>query len=386
MKAFDFLSRFLTGDTRAERRDAAPVEPILPFFTDMHVGTHQAENLSTVLACVNAISGSIAALDTYVYRRDPAGRTEAPSHPAARLLRRPNDRQTGPDWMEWTLASVLLHGNAVSVIEWDGAGRPASLTPIPWPCVGITRLPSGRLRYDVMTWDGKPRSYFPEDIFHLRDRSDDGVIGRSRISRAREVLAGARALQDYSLSMWRNQAVPSGVITLLDSKSRPDPATMAAVKAEFKSRMSGPRNAREVMFLGGGMQWQGMSLSPEDAEALDSRKYSVAELCRIYGVPPPIVQDYSNNTFTNAAQASLWFAQNTLMPWVRKIEAEFARSIFGQGSPFELVIDMSSLMRGDYASRWQSYGIAVQNSILTVDEIREQEGYNPRKEGADATV
>lgn len=385
MGLFDNLARLLAGDTRTERRDAAPVEPILPFFADRHVGTHQAENLSTVLACVNAISGSIAALDSYIYRRDPDGRTEAPSHPAARLLRRPNDRQTGPDWMEWTLASVLLHGNAVSVIEWDGAGRPAALTPIPWSCVGITRLPSGRLRYDVMTWEGKPRSYFAEDIFHLRDRSDDGVVGRSRISRAREVFAGASALQDYSLHMWRNQATPSGIMSF-DKDMRPSEAELERLRYHLDHNVKGTKNAQTTLIMPSGVKWQSIGISPDDAEALESRKFSVQELCRIYGVPPPIIQDYSNNTFTNAAQASLWFAQNTLMPWVRKIEAEFGRSIFGQGSPFELVIDMSSLMRGDYASRWQSYGIAVQNSILTVDEIREQEGYNPKKEGVNGAA
>lgn len=373
-----FFDRFLSR--RPDRRSTVSAEPVLPDIWFQR-GPGNPEGLSTVLACVNAISGSIASLSGYVYNTAGNTRTEAPNHPVSRLVIQPNASQTWPDLVEWMLASVLLTGNAVLTVQYDGAGRPVSLTPVPWQCVQIDRLSNGRLRYKVIAWQGVTRTYLDDEIFHLRDRSDDGLIGRSRLSRARDVVANASALQDYSSSMWQNQATPSGIITFEDSQ-RPSGDALERVKAQMKERFSGTGNARSIMVLGGGMKWQGVGLSPEDAEALDSRKFSVQELCRVYGVPPPIVQDYSNNTFTNAAQASLWFATNTLMPWVRKIEAEFKRSIFGKASPFELMIDLSSLMRGDYATRWQSYGIAVQNKILSVDEIREQEGFNPKGEVA----
>ena len=140
---------------------------------------------------------------------------------------------------------------------------------------------------------------------------------------------------------------------------------------------AGPRNARKFLLLEEGLTFDPTSVSPEDAELLASRRFSVEELCRLFQVPPPIVQDYTHGTFTNAAQAGLWFAQLSLTPWARKIEAEFARSIFTDDS-FHLEIDLSGLMRGDYAARWAAYGAAVTNGILTVDEIREAEGYNPK--------
>jgi HK97 family phage portal protein len=146
--------------------------------------------------------------------------------------------------------------------------------------------------------------------------------------------------------------------------------------------LAGPQNARKIMILEHGATWQSLAVSPEDAEVLASRRFSVEELCRLFGTPPPIVQSYGHNTFMNAAQASLWFAQLTLTPWVRKIEAEFTRSVFGSSSGYELEIDLSGLMRGDYAARWAAYAVAVQNSILDVNEIREAEGYNPRPAGA----
>ncbi len=119
-----------------------------------------------------------------------------------------------------------------------------------------------------------------------------------------------------------------------------------------------------------------MSVSPEDAEVLASRQFSVTELCRLFGVPPPLVQDYSNNTFTNAATAELWFASRTLLPWANKLEAEFARSLFVDPS-YSLEIDLSGLQRGDYQSRWAANVAAVTAGILTRDEVREQEGYQP---------
>ncbi|GLH29139.1 hypothetical protein WSS15_17890 [Acetobacter pasteurianus] len=364
---------------RTEKRDTVSAEPVLPSMWFPR-GPGNPEGLSTVLACVNAIGSGIGSLDVYVYNTSGDTRTEAPNHPVARLIRQPNENQTWPDLVEWLMGSVLLTGNALLTIQYDGAGRPTGLTPVPWQCVQVDRLASGRLRYTVIAWQGITRTYLDDEVFHLRDRSDDGLIGRSRLSRARDVHTAAAALQDYSLNMWQNQATPSGIITF--DTARPGPGALDELKQEVRNKFSGTGNARQVMVMSNGMKWQSIGISPEDAEALESRKFSVQELCRVYGVPPPIVQDYSNNTFTNATQASLWFATNTLLPWARKIEAEFKRSVFGASSPFEMHIDLSTLMRGDYATRWQSYGIAIQNQILTVNEIREQEGYNPKQEDA----
>jgi HK97 family phage portal protein len=122
-----------------------------------------------------------------------------------------------------------------------------------------------------------------------------------------------------------------------------------------------------------------ISVSPEDAEVLASRRFTVEELCRLFQVPPPIAGDLSHGTFTNSREAGRWFAQFTLAPWARKIEAEFARSVFGPGSTdCSLEIDLSGLMRGDAEARWQSHKIAVEAGILDPDEVREIEGWNPR--------
>ncbi len=177
-----------------------------------YVNAVVAENLSGVLACVGAISSTLSTLPARVYQVQAEGRTEVPNHPVSRLIRAPNDRQTWPDWLETTMASALLHGNAVSVMEHDGAGRLTALTPVPWQGVLVSLLPSGRLVYDITQGYGQSRRFLQDEVFHLKDRSDDGFVGRSRISRAEAVLQNAVSLADYSVNQWINGGTPSGVL------------------------------------------------------------------------------------------------------------------------------------------------------------------------------
>ena len=339
-----------------------------------------AENLSTVTACVNAIADGLGALPACVYRSEGDGRVEAPGHPVARLIRTPNPHQTWPDWVSWTMGQVLLYGNALSVIEYDGAGRPVALIPVPWPNVQVQLIPGGRLVYDIVLYatpwggTGLPRRFLQGETLHVRDRSDDGYLGRSRISRAPSVLEAAIGLQDYSTAIWDNAATPSGVVTLPPGTKK---ESRDRAEAFWNERYRGTGNAKRVMFMDKDSTFTALSVSPEDAEVLASRQFSVIELCRLFNVPPPIVQSYEFNSFTNAGQASTWFATNTLTPWARKLEAEFSRSIFTDPA-FHLEIDLSGLVRGDYATRWAANVAAVTAGILTVDEVRGQEGFGPR--------
>ena len=368
-----------------ERRDALDYGPGWDGLATMagYAGSTSprvAENLATVVACVNAIASGLAALPATVYRTEGEGRVEISSHPVARLLRAPNPRQTWPDWCEFTIAEALLRGNALSVVERDGAGRPVALTPIPWGCVSVQVLPSGRLAYDVVQtaapYGGGPavsRRFLEGEVFHLRDRSDDGLIGRSRLSRAPAVLDAATGLQGYSSAIWENAASPSGILTLPPSITKEG---RVRAEAYYNDRHTGAHNAKRILFADKDSTFTPLSVSPEDAEVLESRKFSVVELCRLFNVPPPIVQDYSNSTFTNASQASTWFATNTLTPWARKLEAEFSRSVFTDPA-FHCETDLSGLVRGDYATRWTANVAAVGAGILTADEVRAQEGYGP---------
>lgn len=336
-----------------------------------------AENLSTVLACTNAIATALAYVPALVYRRDGDGnRIEMPTHPLCKIVRAgANDQMTWPDFLEHFVASTLLTGNGLAVIIRSGNGQLAGFQYVPWGMVTVAELSSGRLAYDVSDGRGNTRRYLEGEVLHLRDRTDDGKIGRSRLSRAADTVNGVQAANSHATAFLNNGASPSGVIEVPGTMK---PEQRTSLRESFQNRHGGASNAGSTLILDGGMKWTAAQISPEDAELLETRKFGVIELCRLFQVPPPIVQAYENNTFTNAAQAGLWFATFCLAPWARKIEAEFARSVFPTGGSYELELDLSGFLRGDPETRWNAHKIAIDSGVLDPDEVRQIEGWNPR--------
>jgi len=346
------------------------------------VNPRTAENLSTVLACVGAISSAMASLPAYVYRQIPNGREIDDSHQIARLIAQgPNQHQSWPDFIEWIMASVLLRGNAVAEIVTDNYGTVTALRPIPWEWVSVQLLPSGRLVYDVSEitsiygGTGGTRRLLQDEVFHLRDRTDDGLIGRSRLQRAAAVVQAGLSIQTFANSLYANGVNPSGALQLAGNLTE---KAFQHLKDQFRDAFSGANNAAKALVLQPGVSWQQISISPEDAEFLASRRFTTEELARIFNVPGPIVNDLSHGTFTNTETMLRWFAMGTLSPWIKKIEAEFSRSIFGADSEHRLELDLSGLLRGSPTERWANWKVAIDANILTVDEIREEEGWDPR--------
>jgi HK97 family phage portal protein len=342
-----------------------------------------AENLSTVLACVDAISSATSSLPVFVYRYTENGRTIDDLHPISRLIETgPNQHQTWADWVSWTMASVLLRGNALSEIVFDARGAPISLNPAPWEHVNVQLLRNGRLVYDVtdITYlgggTGRSRRLLQDEVFHLRDRSDDGLIGVSRLRRAAAVIQTGLSIQDFAGRIYSNGVNPSGALEAEGLISKESKERLALA---FRESFAGTHNAAKALVLDQGLKWKQISISPEDAEFLASRRFTSEELARIFGVPPPVVGDLTHGTFTNTETLLRWFAQSTLSPWIRKIEAEFSRSVFSEATrrSHRLEIDLSGLLRGDPAQRWAAWDIAVKNGILTANEIRQEEGFNP---------
>ena len=343
------------------------------------VSPRAAENLSTVLACTSAISSALAYIPALVYRRNADGnRIEALDHPLTQLFRAGvSDNMTWPEFIEHWVASTLLQGNGLAEIVTDSGGAIASLAFHPWANVSVQRLSSGRLAYDISDpqHSGRTRRLLQGEVLHLRDRTDDGLIGRSRLSRASETVKGIAAANDFSRMFLENGLQPSAVLTtpqVLNAER------MSELRRSLDTRYQGTSNAGKLMLLHGGMEFKALQMSPEDSELLETRKFGVEEICRMYQVPPPLVQDYSHNTFTNSETAGRWFAQFTLAPWARKIEAIFAQTVFPAGSGLELEMDLSGFLRGDPKARWDSHKIAIDTGVLDPDEVRQIEGWNPR--------
>jgi HK97 family phage portal protein len=183
------------------------------------------------------------------------------------------------------------------------------------------------------------------------------------------------SMQQFANSLYDNGVNPSGAIEL-DNVMKPE--ARQALMENFQRSWGGSRNAAKALILDGGMKWKQISINPEDAEFLDSRRFTVEELARLFGVPPPVIGDLTNGTFTNSETVLRWFAQATLSYWIRKVESEFQRSVFTNGTR-RLEIDLSGLLRGAPQERWAAWKIAVDARILDPDEVRAEEGFNPRQ-------
>lgn len=338
------------------------------------LSAHAAESLSTVLGCTTAICTALGSIPALIYRIEGDNRIEAMGHPLRKLTRTGvSTSMSWPDFVEHLVASALLTGNGLASIERDVSGRLAGFTWIPWGMVTVQYLRSGRLAYDVSDLRGGTRRYLEGEVIHLRDRTDDGQIGRSRLSRAAETVAGVAASNTFARSFIDKGMSPSGVIEFPGNLTAPQ---RTELRTQMLARNEGAANAGRTLVLDGGMTWKASQISPEDAELLATRKFGVEEICRLFQVPPPLVQDYSHNTFTNSETAGRWFAQFTLAPWARKIEAEFQRSVLASG--LELELDLSGFLRGDPQTRWAAHKIAIDAGVLDPDEVRQIEGWNPR--------
>lgn len=346
------------------------------------INARVAENRAAAFSCVQAISSAVAQLPVIIYQRTGNTRTEQPDHPFARMVRQgPNDHQTWPDFIEGYVASCLLRGNALAETMRDAAGQVSGLAFYPWDNVTVQLMPTGRLRFDVTEpykTGANRRRLLPEEVVHLKDRSDDGFIGRSRLSRAADAIGNAAAADMFAGSFFKNSANPSGAIS--HEKSLNEEARNK-LREELNKGYVGSSKAGRVMILDGGLKFDKISFSPEDSELLETRRFSVEEICRIYQVPPPIVQDYTHNTFTNSETAGRWFAQFCITPWAKKLEAAFSRALFAPDTGLEIEFDLSGFLRGDPLQRWQAHQIALSNKVLTPNEVREVEGWNPREGG-----
>jgi HK97 family phage portal protein len=383
-------------------REAAPTEQrdmlgqlhgYLPGFNAMplssggYISPVAAENLASIASAVGAISSAIASLQPLAFQRDGAGRAELASpHWLPRLLKEPAPRLPWCDWIESQMAGVLLTGNAIAVVEADSGGRVIALHPVPFSSVSMVRLPNGRPRYDITdhggAWGraGGVHRFLEAEIWHLADRREPGELAaKSRLGRVGGAIQNALSLQEMTQAAWRNATHVGGYV------SAPQVLTDAQRKLSesLLDRFRGARNAGGTPLLEAGWKWESMNIDAETLETIESRKFSVIEIARTFNIPPPLLQSYENNTFTNAQQASLWYGMFTIAPWVRKIESSIQNCILGSQSDLSVELDMSSLLRGSQSERWEANRAAIELGVVSPDEVRQQEGWGPRK-AADA--
>lgn len=335
--------------------------------------------LSAVWACVNLLAGTTASLPVMLYRTGPSGeRQVVKDHPLYRVLHdSPNYDQTAVDFWEYMSAAIELWGNAYARVERAG-GRVVALHPASPAAMSVRRLASGEIEY-IWTEDGRSFRLPDSEMLHIRGFGGAPLGGMSTLHFARHALGLARAVDRAAASTFRNGLRPSGVLKFKDFLSADN---RKIAETTLLEKFAGAMNAGRPMVLEGGAEWQALTITPEDAQMLDSRRFSVEEICRFFGVPPHMVGHTSNSTSwgTGLEQQTLGFQKFTLRRRLKRIEQSAMKQLLtdqDRASGLVVEFNLEGLLRGDSTGRAAFYDKMTRMGAMTINEVRALENLAP---------
>ena len=348
------------------------------------VNERTAMQTSAVYACVRILAESVAGLPLHVYERTANGsKSTKPSHPLYRLLHdEPNREMTSFVFRETLMSHLLLWGNAYAQIIRDGRGFPIALYPLLPDRMAVDRNESGELVYTYQSDKGQVKLR-RENVLHIPGLGFDGLIGYSPIAMAKNAVGLALATEDYGATFFANGANPGGV---LEHPGVIKPEQADRLRESWQSQFGGA-NAHKVAVLEEGLKFHQMSIPPEQAQFLETRKFQINEIARIFRVPPHMVGDLEKSSFTNIEQQSLEFVKYTLDPWVVRWEQSLQQALIlpSEKATIFIKFNLDGLLRGDYQSRMQGYSTGIQNGFMSVNDVRGLEDMNllTAEEGGD---
>ena len=355
------------------------------------VTERSAMQMTAVYSCVRILAEAVAGLPLHLYRyNDTGGKEKAIDHPLYRLLHdEPNPEMSSFVFRETLMTHLLLWGNAYSQIIRNGKGEVVALYPLMPNRMSVDRDDKGRLYYkyttsaeDAPTLEGSSAILAPSDVLHIPGLGFDGLVGYSPIAMAKNSIGMAIACEEYGAKFFANGATPGGILehpgTVKDPKR---------VRDSWNSAFGGSGNANKVAVLEEGMKYTPISISPEQAQFLETRKFQINEIARIFRVPPHMVGDLEKSSFSNIEQQSLEFVKYTLDPWVARWEQSIQRSLLTpeEKKKYFVKFNLEGLLRGDYATRMTGYATARQNGWMSANDIRELENLDriPAEDGGD---
>ena len=362
------LARFVAKETSGLSSPARWLRDVLGVeetYSGVEVSPENSLNCSTVAACVRLLSESVASLPLHVYRRAGESKERTPDHPTYKLLHdSANEFQTSYLWRQAMVANVLLRGNAYSLIERGGDGSVRALWPLPSTAVTV-EVREGRLLY---SHHGRERRTWEHwDMLHFRGPSLDGIMGLSVIALAKQGIGLSIAQDQYGGALFKNRARPGVVIKAPNVIGPDDRAEMM----EWLKQFEGSANSGKAVILEAGWDFATLGFTAEDSQYLESRQFSVQEICRWFRVPPHMVGDPTRLAYASSEAEMLAFTSHTLRPWLVAIEQELNHKLFSRG--FFSEFDANGLARGDMASRYESYSKGLASGFLTVADVRRWE-------------
>jgi HK97 family phage portal protein len=348
-----------------------------PVLSGVAVTPETALTFAAVFAAINVLASDTASLPLEVVRRRAGGRAPVTSHPATEVLgSAPNDDTTPFRYFQACMGHVLGWGNSYSEIERDAGGYPVALhilSPRPadtWP----VRTKGGVLQYAA---DGGRRTVAAEDVLHLAGLSWDGLIGYSPVALQRQTMGLGIAQVEFGAAFYGNGTSPRGALKVA---RRLSPEGKRNLRESWEGVHSQTVNAHRLAILEEGTEWQNISISPVDAEYLESRRFQVIEVARIYRIPPHKIGDYSQAHLANVEASNIDYLNTSLMCWLVMIQQELNRKFFTRrerAHGLRITHDLTALLRGDMQARANYYKTRFDIASLTPDEIREREGDNP---------
>ncbi|GHU48798.1 portal protein [Clostridia bacterium] len=332
-----------------------------------------AMQTSAVYACVRILAEAVASLPLHVFEKDGAGgKTLKTEHPLYTLLHdAPNPEMTSFVFRETLMSHLLLWGNAYAQIIRSGHGNVLSLYPLLPSAMQVDRGQNGDLVYSYQSDKGRVL-LGRDDVLHIPGLGFDGLIGYSPIAMAKNSIGMALATEEYGAAFFANGANPGGVLEHPGVVKEPD-----RLRESWQSQFSGA-NAHKVAVLEEGLKFHQMSIPPEQAQFLETRKFQINEIARIFRVPPHMVGDLEKSSFSNIEQQSLEFVKYTLDPWVVRWEQSLMQSLVLPDEKTAVMIkfNLDGLLRGDYQSRMAGYSTGIQNGFLSVNDVRALEDMN----------
>ena len=375
-----FLSRLF--QTRASPQNSFWSSPYSFMFggtsSGKAVNERTAMQTTAVYACVRILSETMAALPLHTYRHTNSGKEKAIEHSLYYLLHNePNPEMTSFVFRETLMGHLLIWGNAYAQIIRDGRGKVIALYPLLPDKITVDRTEKGELYY-AYNKDGLLYCLRSSEVLHIPGLGFDGLVGYSPIAMAKNAIGMAIATEEYGSKFFANGASPGGVLEHPGVVKDP-----ARIRESWNAVYQGSGNAHKVAVLEEGMKFQSIGIPPEQAQFLETRKFQLNEIARIFRIPPHMVGDLNKSSFSNIEQQSLEFVMYTLDPWVIRWEQAMQRALFSPAEKKEYFakFNVNGLLRGDYQSRMEGYAVGRQNGWLSADDIREFEDMNKLPEG-----
>ena len=355
------------------------------------VTERSAMQMTAVYSCVRILAEVVAGLPLHLYRyKEDGGKEKALDHPLYLLLHdEPNPEMSSFVFRETLMTHLLLWGNAYAQIIRNGKGEVIALYPLMPNRMVVDRDIHGQLYYqytrsteEAPTMKGVTVNLPPSDVLHIPGLGFDGLVGYSPIAMAKNAIGMAIACEEYGAKFFANGAAPGGVLEHPGTIKDPQ-----RVRESWQSTFGGSGNSNKIAVLEEGMKYTPIGISPEQAQFLETRKFQINEIARIFRVPPHMVGDLEKSSFSNIEQQSLEFVKYTLEPWLVRWEQSIQRTLFSpeEKKRYFAKFNVEGLLRGDYASRMSGYATARQNGWMSANDIRELENLDriPTEDGGD---